>query len=346
MPKIIRFVFPLIIAWIIALMVNPLVRFLENKIKIMRKHGSAIVIILLLVGVCGLLYLITTTLVTQLSSMIQALPDIYSTVIDNIQLALKSLHSKINIIPDDIEMIFADNDNKINDYILTALNSLQDGPVATVSSVASSIIDIFILSILTLMISYFFIADNDSIKKSIEKLTPEPVMASFKIIKDTVLRAIGGYLKACFQIMIIIFAILFVFFYFIGVEYAALLALITSILDFLPFIGTGTVIMPWALYSVITGKYATAVLLIIAYLVTMLARRLLEPKLVGDSIGLSPFYTLISMFIGYRLMGMLGLILGIPIGMILKVFYEEGLFDNTIRGIKILIHDINEYRKF
>ena len=149
-----------------------------------------------------------------------------------------------------------------------------------------------------------------------------------------------------FQIMIIIFAILFVFFYFIGVEYAALLALITSILDFLPFIGTGTVIMPWALYSVITGKYGTAVILVIAYLVTMLARRLLEPKLVGDSIGLSPFYTLISMFIGYRLMGMLGLILGIPIGMILKVFYEEGLFDNTIRGIKILIHDINEYRKF
>ena len=102
MPKIIRFVFPLIIAWIIALMVNPLVRFLENKIKIMRKHGSAIVIILLIAGVCGILYLITTTLVTQLSSMIQALPDIYSTVIDNIQLALKSLHSKINIIPDDI----------------------------------------------------------------------------------------------------------------------------------------------------------------------------------------------------------------------------------------------------
>ena len=56
--------------------------------------------------------------------------------------------------------------------------------------------------------------------------------------------------------------------------------------------------------------------------------------------------TLISMFIGFRLMGMLGLILGIPLGMILKVFYEEGLFDNTIRGIKILIHDVNEYRNF
>ena len=78
----------------------------------------------------------------------------------------------------------------------------------------------------------------------------------------------------------------------------------------------------------------------------MLVRRLLEPKLVGDSIGMSPFLTLISMFIGFRLMGVSGLILGIPAGMILKEFYEQGLMDNTINGIKILASDINEYRKY
>lgn len=78
----------------------------------------------------------------------------------------------------------------------------------------------------------------------------------------------------------------------------------------------------------------------------MLIRRLLEPKLVGDSVGMSPFLTLVSMFIGYRLIGMLGLIVGIPVGMILKEFYDEGLFDNTIKGIKMLAGDINEYRKY
>lgn len=104
--------------------------------------------------------------------------------------------------------------------------------------------------------------------------------------------------------------------------------------------------MPWAAYSVITGAYLKAAALMLSYFITMLVRRLLEPKLVGDSVGMSPFLTLLSMFIGYRIMGMLGLIVGIPVGMILKEFYEKGIFDNTINGIKILANDINEYRKY
>ena len=83
-----------------------------------------------------------------------------------------------------------------------------------------------------------------------------------------------------------------------------------------------------------------------AYFISLFVHRILEPKLIGDSVGMSPFLTLISMFIFYRLIGMLGLIIGIPIAMVLQAFYEGGVFDNTIRGIKILVKDINEYRKF
>lgn len=86
--------------------------------------------------------------------------------------------------------------------------------------------------------------------------------------------------------------------------------------------------------------------LIITYVICLLVHRLLEPKLVGDSVGMSPFATLISMFIGYRLIGMLGLIVGIPVGMIVMAFKEQGVFDSYIRGIRILAEDINEYRKY
>ena len=78
----------------------------------------------------------------------------------------------------------------------------------------------------------------------------------------------------------------------------------------------------------------------------MIVRRLSEPKLVGDSIGISPFLTLLSMFIGYRWIGMLGLIIGIPVGMIIKALFEQGVFESQIRGIKILAKDINEFRKY
>lgn len=346
LPRLARFFTPLIIAWIIAMMANPLVRFLEKRIKIMRKHGSAIVIVLVIVAISGLLYAVTAALFTQVSSMFETLPGIYENVMDNLQQFAFSLHEKYDIIPANIKNFFSDNESKINEYIMAALNSLSTSPVSAVGSVASSIVDTFIISILTLMIAYFFTAGNDKIKSVVKKCMPAGISDSIEIIKNTVFIAIGGYLKACFQIMIVMFIILLLFFLVMKVDYAVPVALITAILDFLPFIGTGTVLMPWAVYSVITGEYLKALALVMAYLVTMIVRRLLEPKLVGDSIGMSPFLTLISMFIGYRLTGMIGLIIGIPVGMVLKEFYEKGLFNHTIEGVKILAGRINEYRKY
>ena len=196
------------------------------------------------------------------------------------------------------------------------------------------------------MLTYFFVADNEKIRNFVKKHTPSGIQNSCIMIKDTIVKAIGGYLKACFEIMLVIFVILFIIFAIMGIEYAGIIAIITAVLDFLPFVGTGTVLMPWAVYNIITGSYKAAVFLIAAYFITLIVRRLLEPKLVGDSVGMSPFLTLISMFIGYRLIGMLGLIVGIPVGMVIQVFYREGIFDHTIDGIKILANDINEYRKF
>lgn len=344
-PKLIRFFAPLIIAWIIAMMANPLVHFLEKKINIVRKQGSAIVIVMVIIAIIALIYVVVSTLFSQVSSMIETLPDVYESVSSNLQNFVNSLHQKYNIIPENINKIFVGDEGKFNDYILALLNSIQE-PVSTVSSAASSLINMFILSILTLMLAYFFTAGNDKIKAVVKKHMPESIKDSIRLIKNTVFTAIGGYLKACFQIMILMFLILFIFFSIMRINYAATIAIITAILDFFPFVGTGFVLMPWAAYSAITGAYLKAAVLILTYFITMLVRRLLEPKLVGDSVGMSPFLTLLSMFIGYRIMGMLGLIVGIPIGMILKEFYEKGIFDNTINGIKILANDINEYRKY
>ena len=164
---------------------------------------------------------------------------------------------------------------------------------------------------------------------------------------DACFRALAGYIKACFQIMIVVFVILWIIFGLIlHVKYSSLLALLTAFLDFLPFLGTGIIITPWAIYCLITGEYLNVVILAIAYVICLLVHRLLEPKLVGDSVGMSPFATLLSMFIGYRLIGMLGLILGIPVGMVLIAFKEKGMFDRFFNGIKILATDINEYRKY
>lgn len=346
-PKLIGFFMPVIVAWIIASIANPMVMFLEKRIKIMRKHGSVIVIVFVLLLVGGLLYLLLRMTISQVLSLLGDLPDMYQQIIANLQTALDNLHTHFQFIPGNLQEFLDKNNDKLNEIILSSLSSLKDSSFSAVSSFASSVIDMFVLSILTLMLSYFFVTKRDWIKEGVKRYTPQGIKDFWNMAMDACFRALAGYIKACFQIMIIVFIILWIIFgALMQVKYAALLALITAFLDFLPFLGTGIIITPWAIYCVITGEYMKVVILIIAYIICLLAHRLLEPKLVGDSIGMSPFATLISMFIGYRLIGMLGLIVGIPVGMVLMAFQEQGVFDSYIKGIKILAHDMNEYRKY
>lgn len=338
---------PLIIAWILATIANPIVAFLENKIKIMRKHGSAIVIVLILLLVGSVIYMAIHALVVQIALLVQDLPEVYGQVMLNLQDSLNELHQRFHFIPGNLQQILDDNDDKLNEIVFSFFDSLKTDSISAVGNFASSIIDIFVLVVLTLMISYFFVAKRDEIREGIKKCMPQGIKNFWDMAMDTCLRALAGYLKACFQIMIIVFIILFIIFGGVmHVKYASLLALLTAFLDFLPFLGTGIIITPWAIYCAITGEYINVIILAVTYVICLLAHRLLEPKLVGDSVGMSPFATLISMFIGYRLIGMLGLILGIPVGMVVMAFKEKGMFESYVRGVKILAKDIDEYRKY
>lgn len=347
-PKLLVFFMPLLIAWIIASIANPMVHFLEDKAKIMRKHGSAFVIVLIVLLVGGLIYLAIYATAYQVSSLVRDLPHLLEVAGGKLQESLAQLHGRLHFIPGNIQDIFGENNEKLQDMLLSYFKSLQGkASLSTVGSMASSVIDYFILLVLTLMLSYFFVAQRDKVKSAFRRCIPKEVKDFWNLALDTCLRALAGYLRACFKIGVIVFFLLwFIFGALLGIKYSALLALVTAVLDFLPFLGTGIIIVPWALYCLITGEYVSVVILALAYVICLLAHRLLEPKLIGDSVGMSPFATLISMFICYRLIGMLGLIVGIPIGMILLAFHEQGIFESQIRGVKILAHDINEYRKY
>lgn len=347
LPFLVRFFMPLIIAWIIASIANPLVRFLEQKIKIMRKHGSAIVIVavLLLVGI--LLYMLSAAIFVEVRSLVADMPQVYEQVMDNLHDSLQQLHGRFDFIPANIGDFFSAKDSAFNGMITSFFDSIKTDSFAAVGSFAGSLIDIVVLVILTLMMSYFFVAEREMIKDTVQKHMPKAVKDFWHMAMDTCICAITGYLKACFKIMLIMIVVLTIIFCGVmRIRYGFFLAVLTSFLDFLPFLGTGIIITPWGIYCAITGDYVQVVLLVITYLVCLLLHRLLEPKLVGDSVGMSPFATLISMFIGYRLIGMLGLILGIPVGMIVMAFKEQGVFESQVRGIRILAKDIDEYRKY
>lgn len=349
-PQLVRFLMPLIVAWIVAMIANPIIRFLEKRIKIMRKHGSALVIILVLAALIAAFYGLAVLVASQFSSWVTELPEVYDSVTQNLQHLFRSLHQKYNIIPADVKLAFDQRENMLDSYIQKAIDGLlkmaKSGSLSKVSSLASSLMDFLVYAILTILASYFMTVEKDHFTKLLQEKTPAGVQRIWDKIKKIFIRAIGGYFKAHFQIMIVIFFITVIPFAFMGISYSGLLAVVIAIVDFLPFFGAGTVLVPWAFYRLVTGSYTYAAILFVIYVVVLIVRQALEPKLIGDNIGTSPFETLVFMLVGYRLAGVLGLIVGIPVGMILMECYREGMFDDYIRGIKILARDINEYRKY
>ena len=349
-PQLVRFLMPLIVAWIVAMIANPIIRFLEKRIKIMRKHGSALVIILVLAALIAAFYGLAVLVASQFSSWVTELPEVYDSVTQNLQHLFRLLHQKYNIIPADVKLAFDQRENMLDSYIQKAIDGLlkmvNSGSLSKVSSLASSLMDFLVYAILTILASYFMTVEKDHFTKLLQEKTPAGVQRIWNKIKKIFIRAIGGYFKAHFQIMIVIFFITVIPFAFMGISYSGLLAVVIAIVDFLPFFGAGTVLVPWAVYRLVTGSYTYAAILFVIYVVVLIVRQALEPKLIGDNIGTSPFETLVFMLVGYRLAGMLGLIVGIPVGMILVECYREGMFDDYIRGIKILARDINEYRKY
>ena len=121
--------------------------------------------------------------------------------------------------------------------------------------------------------------------------------------------------------------------------------MLIALLDFLPFFGTGAVMWPWAIYQLLEQNYKMAIGLAIIWGVSQLVRQLIQPKLVGDSIGLESIPTLFLIYIGFRVGGAFGLIVAVPVGMIIVSLYRAGMFSNFVKSVKILFWDASAFRK-
>lgn len=347
-PKALAFFWPFVVGWIIAMIANPLVHFMERKIKIVRKHGSAIVIICVLAIVISVLYFVVYVLIKQGVGFASNFTEMYSYVSDQVQSSIAEWRQKYSILPErtrDMFDVLIDNAGKIINYFIEDISSNKIS-LYSAGNVVKSIAEGLLMTVITILVSYFLTAEHNNIVRFFTQKMPDGVKEVYNLVVSNTVSALGGYVKAQFKIMCFVFLILAVGLIILGVDYAVLFALVIAVVDFLPVFGAGAIIWPWCIYEIIVGNYLMAVILFILYLICQAVRQFLQPKMVADSIGLSPLSTLFFMFVGYRVMGILGMIIGIPIGMIIVSFYKSGVFDRLIKGAEIIISDVNEWRKF
>ena len=187
-------------------------------------------------------------------------------------------------------------------------------------------------------------ADREYVPRLLSKVLPRSILDRFRLIKNGLRRAVGGYFKAQLKIELWMYVLLAVGFSVLKVRYAFLIAIVVAFLDFLPFFGTGTVLLPWAAVKFFNGEYTMVIGLLVIWGVGQLARQLIQPKIVGDSVGLAPIPTLFLLFAGYKSAGVVGMIIAVPIGIIVLNMYEEGVFDTFLNSLKILYASISNFR--
>lgn len=343
--KAIFYFMPFVIGWILSVIAGPLVTFLEKKLKIMKRLGSAITIILVLALCIGLIYLIISQIWEEISVLIRNFPSMYH----DLERGLSQIGTQGNTLferfPEQIQNSWATLMNNLDDTASSLIGRIGEPTIEVAGNVAKRIPSVLIGTIVAFVSAYFFIADKENLGEWVKKVVPKSITSRLLLVGENLKYAMGGYFKAQFKIMGVVFAILLVGFTLMQIRFSILLAIVFAFLDFLPFFGTGTALIPWAIYKFLVGDYKMVAALVILYGVTQLVRQLIQPKLVGDSMGLNPLYTLFLLYLGYRVGSVLGMIFAVPIGLILLNLYQAGAFDYILNDVKILAEGILSLRE-
>ncbi|MDE7017662.1 MAG: sporulation integral membrane protein YtvI [Lachnospiraceae bacterium] len=345
LPRTIIFFMPFVVGWIISLIAAPLVRFLEEKLKIRRKAVSVFVIIAVLAVVILLVYGIGAKLIKETVSFINELPVLWQEIeaeFEQIGMNLEGIYKRL---PIDIQEKFAQFWDGIGDYFSGFISEIGSPTFTAVGNFAKRLPDMFMAVIMTLLSSYFFVADKTYLSDFMKKYLPKSVNYRFNLIRNSFRDAVGGYFKAQFKIEVWVYLLLVIGLLFLEINYAFVIAIVIAFIDLLPVFGAGTVMLPWAAIEILSGEYKRAIGLLIIWGLCNLFRQVIQPKIVGDSIGIHPIPTLFLLYIGYQIAGVMGMILALPIAIILINLNEAGVFDTTKESFRILVAGFNKFRR-
>ena len=343
-PRFIVCFMPFIIGWVISLIASPFVRFFEKQLKIKRKAGAAFVIISVIALVILAGYLLGAKLVEETSNFVSELPEMWESTLEDFEDVGKTLEAAGRYLPESLQSAIEKVTANIEIWMGELFSGLSEPTIEALGRFAMDLPSILIGIIMCLLSSYLFVAEKDYLPNLFAKVVPEAIIERWNMIKRGLRHAVGGYFKAQIKIEIWMYLLLGIGFTILQVRYAFIIAVGVAFLDFLPFFGTGTVLIPWAIIKFLSGDYTIVIGLLIIWGVGQLARQLIQPKIMGDSMGLAPIPTLILLFVGYKVGGVIGMIIAVPIGIIVLNMYEEGVFDTTINSLKILYASISNFR--
>lgn len=325
---------PFIIAYLISIIANPLADKLQKYLKLPRGI-TAVLVIVFIVGIAGgVIAAVVWRLASEIKSIYQQFPEIYESMVALIESIEESFADVYKALSPDLQKAFDTVVNNIESGLAGIINDNYRPVMQGAGNIAKSLPSIFISIIVFILALFFTVSNGHNIKDSIVKILPEKMVQGYLTVKKEIRKYLGGYVKAQLIIMAIAFVVILTGLTILKVPHAFLIAIGIALLDALPFFGSGAALLPWSVISFITSDIRMGIGLLIIYLAVVFTRQMIEPKIVSSKIGINPILTLMSMYLGFKIFSIGGMILGPVCLMLVVSLYKAGAFNSIIKCFK------------
>lgn len=318
---------PFLLALVVAIFLEPLNQMFMNRLKMKRLTASVVSSSIFTLLLLGLIAIVGVKLVAELVAFWEKVPAFFENLnkyMDQVTENAKSLYAGLP--PDTIEQVE------------NWLSTLSQSAVSLVKSLSNSIIafasgipGMFIFFIVFLVAVYMFSFSLPTMKSTFLSLFEETSRGQVDEVLTNLRKSIFGFLRSQLILSAMTYAITFAGLIALNLKYPLAIALLVVIVDILPILGTGSVLVPWATYMILTGDLVTGIGLIVLFLVITVFRRIVEPKVLGDSVGIGSLSALISLYVGFKLVGVIGVFLGPLVVIIYMAARRAGLFRIQIK---------------
>lgn len=307
--KLSIFYMPFLVAFIISLMIEPAIKKIMKKTNLTRRTSAIIIFILVSIIIIGGLAWLIFSLFSEASSLLQSLNNYFDKAYIQFQNFISNFNfDKIHLSEEFLNVI----QNSTSDILNTASDWLKNA-LGGLIVFATSLPTIAICIGITVVALYFICVDKIYILDQLEHHMPRVWVKKLRFHLHDLTHTLGGYLKAEATLILVSFIISLIGLYilvFLGfnIKYPLLMALFIGFVDALPILGSGTVMIPWAIISAINGDINLGLAIIVLLIIMSVVRQLLEPKLVSKNIGVHPIFTLIAMYTGFKVIGVIRII--------------------------------------
>ena len=304
---------PFVIGIVLASIVQKPAARISRATKLKKGYISVFFVVILYLLTLSVLSLIGMLIYGRLSVFVETLPlymDHYKVIFDEVSSTLTKLLNRLP--PEVLSAVETLPETVISKFTSAATSFLS----ASVAGIATNIPSILITIIVTVVASCYLAKDSDVVMSFIRTHISVKVHKIIVDAKDIFFKSVLRIVKSYLLLMLLTFFELSIGFLILGVDNAIALAAIIAVVDVLPVLGTGAILIPWGIIGLLSGDFLIGFGMLILYLAIVLVRNFFEPKIIGDQVGLHPLATLASMFVGLRFAGVFGM-LGFPIAIII-----------------------------